>query len=110
MRASFEPLVQFHRRLEQQEQAADQQDQVAAGERVVEYGEQRRGEPHDPGQRGQQAQSHQQRQAQADEAGLVTLVGRKLVRKDRDEDEVVDAEDYFENDKCGKTHPDCWVG
>ena len=48
---AFQLLVDLVRALGDQEQAADEQDQVAAGDLVTEHGEQRRGQPHHPGDR-----------------------------------------------------------
>ncbi|MNV09923.1 hypothetical protein D3C71_1004320 [compost metagenome] len=105
MLAAFQPLVQFHRALEQQEQSAAQQDQITPGEAVLEQGDQRFGQFHDPGQRGQQHQPHQQRQCQPDHPRAVALVRRQLVGQDRDEHQVVDAENDLQHDQGCKAHP-----
>ncbi|MNN79536.1 hypothetical protein D3C81_1961890 [compost metagenome] len=54
-----------------------------------------RGQADDPANGGQQGQTHDQGQADADAARALTMLGRQLVRQDRDEDQVVDAEHDF---------------
>jgi len=110
LRNAFEPLVQLGRGLEQQEQAAAEQDQVAAGEILAPQGEQRRGQRHQPRDDGQQPQPHEEREAQADEPCLVALARRQLLREDRDEDEVVDAQHDLQDDQRQETEPDGRVG
>jgi hypothetical protein len=104
MLAAFQPFVQFHGALEQQEQATAQQDQVTP-EKLWSNTKQRLGQLHDPGQRRQQHQPHQQCQRQADHPRAVALVRRQLVGKDRDEHQVVDAENDLQHDQGCKAHP-----
>ncbi|KAG1322745.1 hypothetical protein G6F63_013263 [Rhizopus arrhizus] len=103
--AAFQPFVQFHRALEQQEQATAPQDQVTPGEAVIEQRKQRLGQLHDPGQRRQQHQPHQQGQGEADHPCAVALVRRQLVSQDRDEHQVVDAQHNFKNDQRRQAKP-----
>ncbi len=93
---AFDPFVQLHGCLEQEEDAAEQQNQIAAGKGMVQYGKQRSGEGHHPRNHGQQAQAHDHRQGQADQPGLVSLVRRHFFGQDGNEDEVVDTENDFQ--------------
>ena len=102
---AFQALMQLQGRLEQQEQATEQHDQVAAGEALAEYLDQRLGERDQPGNARQQAQAHQQRQRQADQPRAVAQVRRQLVREDRDEDQVIDAEHQLEQDQGEQAKP-----
>ena len=43
--------------------------------------------------------------AQADAAGALAMLGRQLVRQDRDEDQVVDAEDDFHDHEGHEGRP-----
>jgi len=67
--------------------------------------EQRFGECDQPGDARQQAQAHHQRQAQADDARAVALLRRQFVRQDRDEYQVVDAQDDFQDDEREQAQP-----
>jgi hypothetical protein len=109
-RHAFDPFVQLHRRLGQQKQAAEQQDQVAPGKRQAADGKQRLGERDDPGDHGQQADAHQHGQRQPEQARAVALFGRELFREDRDEDDVIDPQDDFEDDEGEEAYPDVRVG
>ena len=51
----------------------------------------------DPGDRQQQQDPHPHRQPQADVPGLIALVRGEALDEDRDEDDVVDAEDDLEH-------------
>ncbi|MNL70121.1 hypothetical protein D3C87_1950750 [compost metagenome] len=92
---TFQPFMQFHRTLEQQEKTAEQKDQVTAGNFEAGDGEKRCRQRHNPGDGGKQYKAHAERQAEADKACLLALVFGQFVGKDRDEDEIVDAEDDF---------------
>ncbi|MCY1442646.1 hypothetical protein D9M71_590230 [compost metagenome] len=105
MDASLQAFVQLHGGLEQQEYTAEQHDQVTAGEALVEDLDQRLGQGHQPGDAGQQAQAHDQRQRQAEQPRAVTLMGRQLVRQDGDEHQVVDAQDDFQDDQGQEAQP-----
>ena len=61
---AFELVVDLDGRLPEQEQAAADEDEVAAREAVVEDGEERLGEAHDPGERQQQQDAHAHRAAE----------------------------------------------
>src|SRR3546814_9351182 len=60
---------------------------LRARDAEIEY---RRGHADDPRDHRQQRQPHDQREADADAAHLAALPFGKLVRQDRDEDEVID--------------------
>ena len=97
--------MQLHRGLEQQEQAAEQHDQVTAREHLGEHLKQRFGEGHHPRNTGQQAQAHQQRQRQADDAGPVALLGRELVSQNGNKHQVVDTEHQLQHDQRQQAKP-----
>ena len=86
---AFQALVQLSGGLEQQEQPAHQQDEVAPRNTQWPHAEQRCGECDQPGHGRQQHQTHAQRKGQTDDAGPVALCGRQLVGQDGDEYEVV---------------------
>ena len=98
--------MQFNRGLEQQEQAAGDQDQVPAGQAETAERDQGRGQRDQPRHDRQQPQPHQQGQRQADQAGAVALLGWQAVGEDGDEHQVVDAEDDLEHDQRGQAQPD----
>jgi hypothetical protein len=95
-RGRVDRVVDLLRRLPHQEQAAGDQDQVAPAEGGVEafagqaQVEDRRRQADDPADRRQQAQSHDQGQADADPARPLPVLGGQFVRQDGDEDQVVD--------------------
>src|SRR5690606_1430454 len=106
MRAAFQALMKFHRRLEQQKQSTTQQYQISPGKTLAEYREQRFSEGHEPGNAGEQREPHEHRETQADNPCLVALVLRQLVRQDRDEDQVVYPEDHLEDDQGQQAEQD----
>ncbi|CUX52098.1 hypothetical protein AGR13a_Lc110331 [Agrobacterium genomosp. 13 str. CFBP 6927] len=103
---TLQPLVQLHRSLGEKESATENEDEIASGEGEFCDGEERPCQRNDPGNRKQQQDAHDERQGQADEPRPVALVRRQLVGEDRNEDEVVDAEDNFEDDKSNEADPD----
>ncbi len=107
---AFQAFVQFHGGLEQQEHATEQHDQVAAREALVEHLEQRRGQGDHPRDAGQQAQTHDQGQAQANDPRAVALMRRQLVGEDGDEHQVVDTQHQLEDDKRQQAQPGRGVG
>ena len=66
---ALELVVDLVRALPHQEEAAEDQDQVAPGDLSADHGEQRLGEPDDPGQREQQQHARDHGAEQADAAG-----------------------------------------
>jgi hypothetical protein len=93
---AFHQLVHLLGALPDQEQAAAEQDQVAAGEAVAEHGDHRFGHAGHPRQGRQQGEAHEHRQEQAEPAGEDALLGRQLVHQDGDEDHVVDTQHQLE--------------
>jgi hypothetical protein len=89
---------------------AEQHDQVTPGERLAEHLEQRLGQGHHPGNTGQQAQAHDQRQGQADHPRAIALMGRQFVGENRDEYQVVDAQNQFQDDQGRQAEPGRGVG
>jgi hypothetical protein len=81
------------------------QNQVPAGDLVVQCGKERRRQPHHPRDGQQQAKPGDHRQRQAQAAGPLTLLFAELTGEDRDEDDVVDAEDDLEHRQRQKGHP-----
>src|SRR6185503_20979274 len=79
-----------------QEQPADRQDQIASGELVAEDREEGGGQAAQPGQGKQQQDARAHRQQQAGAPRRQLLRRGQLSRQDRDEDDVVDAEDDLE--------------
>ncbi len=67
-RRPFELVVDLVHALGQQEEPADEEDQVAAGELAPEQGEERAGQPHDPGDGEQQQDPRHHGQAEAEDA------------------------------------------
>lgn len=102
---TLQPFVQFHRALGEQEGTAEDEDEIATGKGEIRNGEKRPRQRDDPRDRKQQQQAHDERKRQADHSRLLALVRRQLVGKDRDEDEIVDAEHDFENDKGDEADP-----
>ena len=67
--------------------------------------EQRRGERRDPGDAGEQPETHEQGEREAHEAGPVAPLRGQLVGEDRDEDQVVDAEHDLQHDEGAEPEP-----
>ncbi|MNO94906.1 hypothetical protein D3C76_865350 [compost metagenome] len=103
---AFQAVVDLHGALEQQEQAAEEEDQVASGNTLAEDMEQVGGQAHHPGDRQQQQDARAHRQRQAEEARFRLLRGGQAGNQDRDEDDVVDAEDDFQGSQGKKGNPD----
>lgn len=73
---AFQPLIELHGGFEQQEYPADQHDQIAAAEGVLRDDEHRFGQRRQPRYGGEQSQTHDQRQQQTDDTGLISLLFR----------------------------------
>ncbi len=93
----------------QQEQAAEEQDQIAARDIVPDNGEPRRRQPDDPGEREQQHDARDHRAQQAEAACARLLRDGQLPGEDGDEDDVVDAEDDLEERQRPEGNPSLWV-
>ena len=100
----FELVVNFVRALGDQEQAAKDQNQIAA-RNVLADGEERFGQTHHPGNRQQQRDADEHRQRQADLARPLPVPRAQLSGQDRNEDDVVDTEDDFENGQRPERNP-----
>lgn len=92
-----------------QEQATAEQHQVAAADALTEYAEKLARQTHHPGQREQQCQARKHREGQAEPPGLVALLGRQPADQDRNEDDVVDAENDLERRQHREGDPDVRV-
>jgi hypothetical protein len=106
---AFELLVDLVRALRQPEEASDQQNQIAAGDLLPEHGEQRRGEPDDPGQGEQQRDADEHGEREPDASRPRLLLDRELARQNRDEHDVVDAEHDLERRQRRERDPDLGV-
>ena len=104
--AVFQPLMQFSRRLKQQEDPAEQHDKVAPGKGEISDSNQRLRQGHHPGDHRQQPQAHHQRQRQADQSRFIALLRRQFVRQDGNKHQVVDTEHNLQNDKRQQASPD----
>jgi hypothetical protein len=93
------------RALPQQEQAADNENQVPAGDLLPDNREERPGQPDHPCYRKEQRDAHQHRGEQAEPACPPMLMTRQLSGRDRDEDDVVHAQNNFERRQCSKCNP-----
>ena len=102
--------MDFARAFGNQEQTAANQDQVAPGEFVAEDGEDRRGQPHDPGQRQQQRDAEHESECEADAPRELSLPRRQACDQDTDEDDIVDAENDFQHRQCHQRRPGARIG
>ena len=73
---AFEPVVDLVGALAEQEQAADDQDQIAARDLLADDREQRLGQPDDPGEREQQQDARHHRPEQAEPPRARLLIRR----------------------------------
>ena len=92
--------------LVQQEQAAQQQHQIAAADALAKHLEQIGLEAHHPAQREQQQQARDHGKAQAQLARAVAELHRQAADQHRDEDDVVHAEHDLECGQHGEGDPD----
>jgi site-specific DNA-cytosine methylase len=84
--------VNVDRRLREQEQASADQDEIASGDRAAQDIKKRRRQPDDPADAKQKQDAHPHRGQESHPPGPALLSPRKLARKNRNEDDVVDAE------------------
>ena len=94
---AFESIVDLARALEEQEQASRDQDEITPRERPAEHLKQRRVEADDPGEHRQQPDPREHRSRQPDAPRAPLLLRRKSPGEDRDENDVVDAEDDLQH-------------
>src|SRR5262249_19841918 len=86
-------VVDLPRGLEDEEETAREQDEVASGHAAPQDLEEGTGEAHDPRDREQQADAHADGEDEAEPAREALLPGGEAADQDGDEDDVVDAED-----------------
>ncbi len=91
--------------LADEEQAPQQQDQIAAGDGFTQHGEERIGEAHHPGQREQQQDPGTHGEPQTQNTRFLTLRLRQATYQDGDKDDVVDAQHDLEQGKGGECDP-----
>ena len=103
--AAFHVVVNFHGALVEQEQAAGDQDDVAPGQVEPGDGDDRVGELGQPHQHGQHDDAQDERAHEADTLGELALFGREPLRGNRQEDEIVYAEDDFQNGERCQAEP-----
>jgi len=89
---SLQTLVNFGRCLRKQEQAATDQDKIAPGERASKDEKKRRRQPNNPdnGKQKQNAHPHCRQESRPPSPALLSQ--RKLARKNRNENDIVDPE------------------
>ncbi|MNJ16789.1 hypothetical protein D3C77_110550 [compost metagenome] len=107
---AFQAVVDLLGAFPQQEQATEEQDQVATGNTLVEHHKQVGGQTHDPGDRQQQEDSGDHSQGQAENPGALLHVLGHAADQDRDHDDVVDAENDLKGRQGKKGNPDFWAG
>ena len=93
-----------------EERTAGDQDQVLPRQGKAHDFERRLGEADDPGDHQQQRDTEYQCERQAQAASTVGLLLGQARNQDRDEDDVVDAEDGLEQRERGERDPGLWVG
>ncbi|MNP30402.1 hypothetical protein D3C76_1234710 [compost metagenome] len=94
----------------QQEQATEEQDQVAPGDAMAEDLEQVGSQAHDPGDRQQQEDARDHGQGQAEDPGTWLHVLGHAADQDRDHDDVVDPEHDLKRGEGEKGNPDFRAG
>jgi hypothetical protein len=102
---ALEVVVDLEGRLAEKEKPAAHQDYVASREGIAKEGEELDGEPGDPGQRQEEDNAHHHRSRQAEGSRPRPQLLRQTPRQDRDEDDVVDAEDDLERGQGRQRDP-----
>ena len=102
--------VDLPRCLPDEEGAAREQDDVAAGDLLAQHGEHGRREAHQPGEREQQADAHEHGEPEADAPRELAPLRRQAIDQDRDEDDVVDAEHELERSQREESDPRLRIG
>src|SRR5262249_47515156 len=102
---AFKAAMDFVGALADQEQTPDDQHEVTPRNLRANDGEERRREPDDPAEREEQQDAGDHGEREAGLAGLFALIRRQLAGEDRDEDDVVDAENDLEHRKRDKADP-----
>jgi hypothetical protein len=88
--------MDFKRRFGQQKHPAPDQSEIPPGNRLAEHCQPRFGESHDPGNREQQSQARNHREAKADSSGKDPLFLGEPTDKHREKDNVIDPQDNFQ--------------
>ncbi len=96
--------------LPDEEQTAGDQDQVAPRETLAENFNDRLGELDDDGNRAEKDKAHPQGAADPNPSCPLALFDGKLVRQDRDEDQIVDPQHHFHGDQRDEGGPGRRVG
>lgn len=97
------------RALKEQEEAADDQYQISSRDRISKDGEERRRQTHHPREREEQYHAHHESEREPDETRTRLILFRKTSRQDRDEDDVVNAQDKLEQRKRQERDPNIRV-
>src|SRR4026208_451747 len=106
----LEVLVDLACRLHEQEQTSNQQNEISTGESLAENRKELGREAHHPGDCEQQPQTEQEGQREAKLSRRLLPAGGKLVDQNRNEDQVVDAEDDLHRRQRDQTEPGGWLG
>ncbi len=102
---SFHFMVDFHRCLVKQEQAAADKDNIAPGDILPQNGEQCGFQVRDPGDKSQQQNAHDKCQRKPDRSGESLLGLGQSAANDGKENDIVDAKDDFQHRQGQKTGP-----
>src|SRR5262245_7980802 len=102
--------MDFQYALHQQEQAAEKQDQVASRDTLLAKIEPRLREPSEPDDGEEQRDARDHRERKPADARRVALLRRQPPDENRDEDDVVDAENDLEQRQRDECDPGLWVG
>jgi hypothetical protein len=103
-------VMDLHGGLADQEEASEQQDEIAPRDVVPQHREERPRELHDPGDAEQQQDARDERPRQPQRAGLGLLLGRQLTGENGDENDVVDAEHDLEHRQREQGNPRLRIG
>src|SRR3712207_6071563 len=106
---ALEVLVDLEGAFAEQEEAAEDQDQVAPGDLLAQDRKERRGEPNDPAEGQEQQDAHDQRQSETEATGERLPLLRQLINEDGDEDDVVYPQHDLQGQQRKKSHPDFGV-
>jgi hypothetical protein len=102
-------LMNFMGALGDQEQAADNENEVATGNLLVKNSKKRGCEADNPSNRKKQYNAHHHRQAQTEKAGLGSLRHRQFAGKNGDKDNVIYAKNDFQSEKRSKSQLRVWI-
>ena len=97
---TLELVMDLGDRLVDQEQSAEDEDDVLPREPEVADGEDLLGQGDEPSGEEDQDHAHRHREREPEVPGLRLLLLGELGGEDRDEDDVVDAEDDLEHEQC----------